>query len=74
MQTENVRMLQPGGELDFALESLSANGCREVRMQKFYCDAAIVPYVDGQVHRGHAATPELLLDRVPVCNAGLQAF
>ena len=63
---QNVRMLQPGRELDLALESLRAERGRDRGQEHLERDGALVPEVAGEVHRGHAAAAELALDEVAV--------
>ena len=57
-------MLQPGRELDLALEPLGAQDRRQLGMQHLQGDRPVVLQVVGQVDRGHAPAPELSLERI----------
>src|SRR5687767_8519132 len=57
-------MVEPGGELDLAQESVGTERRREVRMQDFQCNDAIVFCVLGKVDSRHAATTELPIYRI----------
>ena len=59
-------MLEPGSELDLALEALGAERPGQVGMEHLERDGAVVPEVVGEVDRGHAPAPELTLEHVPV--------
>ena len=65
-------MLQLGGELDLALEPLGADRGGQLRVQDLDGDLAARAARRGEEDRGHAATPQLPLDRVPVGEAGGQ--
>ena len=66
---EDVGVLQPGGELDLALEPLGAERGGELGEEHLEGDRAVVPEVLGQVDRGHAAAAELALEPVAVRQA-----
>ena len=53
---EDVRVLQPGGEADLALEAFRAEGSGELGMEHFERDGAVVAEVACEPDRGHAAT------------------
>ena len=57
-------MLEPGGEPDLALEALGAERGGQLGVEHLERDRAVVLEVLGQVDRGHAAAPELALERV----------
>ena len=57
-------MLEPGGELDLALEALGAEAGGELGMEHLERDRPVVPEVLREVDRGHAPAPELALERV----------
>ena len=59
-------MLQVGGGLDLAQESLGADHGGELGAQHLDRDLAVVLEVVGEVDRGHAARAELALDAVAV--------
>jgi hypothetical protein len=63
---ENVGMLERRGELDLAVKPLEANCGGEFRRQYLQRDVALVSEVAGEVDRGHAPAPELLLECVSV--------
>ena len=69
---EDVRMLQTGDCLDFALKAFRAERLGQLCMQHLERDGSIVPEVDREKDRGHAAPPELALDTVPISQAGLK--
>ena len=64
-QAEDVWMLELGGETDFALEPLPADGRGELRQQHLDGHLAPVPDVRGQIDGRHAAAPKLALHSVP---------
>ena len=62
-------MLQPGGELDLALEPLGAQRGRQLGVEHLQGDGSLVPKVLGQVDGGHAAPAELALEPVAIRQA-----
>jgi hypothetical protein len=56
---EDVRMLQPGGEADLALEALGTEHVGQLGVKHLEGDRAVVLEVGGEEHRGHAAAAEL---------------
>ena len=71
---QDMRVLEPGGELDLALEPLGAEGGGELGEEDLEGDRAVVPEVLGQVDDGHAAAAELTLERVAVRECIAQAI
>ena len=63
---EDVRVLEPGGEPDLALEPLRAHGGGELRVEHLQGYGPVVLEVAGKVDRGHAPAAELPLERVTV--------
>ncbi len=73
-QRKDVRVLQPGGDLDLAEEPVAADGDGELRPQHLHRDFAVVLEVFGQIDRGHPPAAELALQRVAGGQCRLQAF
>ena len=69
---EDVGVLQPRGQADLALEALGAERGGELGMQHLERDGPVVLEVADEIHRGHAAAPELALERVAVAQRRLQ--
>ena len=63
---EDVRVLQPGGEADLALEALGPEGGGQLGVQHLERDRPVVPEVLGQIDGGHAPAAELALERVAI--------
>jgi hypothetical protein len=61
---KNVRVLEASGHANLALKSLGPEARGEFRVQYLECHRAPMPKILGEKHRGHAAAPELALDRV----------
>ena len=59
-------MLEPGGEVDLALEALGAEGGGELGTENLEGDQAVVLEIPGEVDRGHATAAELALEQVAV--------
>src|SRR5258705_277000 len=59
-------MLKARHEPNLALEALRAEARRHLGMQHLQRDRPIVLQVMGQIDRGHAASPELALERIAV--------
>ena len=66
---EDVGVLEPGGELDLALEALGAERGGQLGMEDLERDRPVVLQVVGEIDRGHAPAPELALERVAVPKA-----
>src|SRR5439155_17435790 len=66
---EDVRVLEPGGELDLALEALGPKRTREIGVQHLERDRPVVSQVLGGEHGGHPAPPELALEGI-CCGEG----
>ena len=71
--TEDVRVLQAGGDLDLPREPLGAEGGGELRAQHLQRHFAVVLQVLGEVDSGHAALSELPLDAVALGQGSLQS-
>jgi hypothetical protein len=69
---EDVRVLEPGGELDLAKEALGAEGGSELGVKNLQSNRAVVPEIVGEKYRGHAATAKLPLDTVAISQAALE--
>ena len=65
-QRQDVGVLEPGGDLDFAEEALRPQRLGQGGMQHLERDRARVPKILGQVHRGHAPAAQLALQHVAV--------
>jgi hypothetical protein len=57
-------VLQPGGDGDFAEESVGAEGATEPGVEQLERHRPIVPEVVHQVHGGHAAPSQLTFQPV----------
>ena len=67
-------MLQLRRDLDFPKESFPAEHRRQLRMEDFDRDLAVVLHVLGEIDRGHPAAAQLPLDRVSVGQGGAQTI
>ncbi len=72
VQRQDVRVLQPRGNLNLFQETLSAQEGRQAREQHFECDGAVVLLVVGEVHRRHPAASQDAPQRVAVGERGLE--
>ena len=63
---EDVRVLQPGGEADLALEALRPQRGGQLGVEHLERHRPVVPEVVGEVDDGHAPAAELALDRVAI--------
>jgi hypothetical protein len=63
---EDVRVLQPGGEADLALEALRPQRRGQLGMEHLERHRPVVPDVVREVDRRHPAPAQLPLDRVAV--------
>ena len=61
-----MRVLEPGRGLDLAQEALRAEHRSEFGVEHLERDGPLVPDVAREVHHGHAAAPEFLLEHVSV--------
>ena len=59
-------MLEPRGDVNLAQEALGAQAGGQLGAQHLEGDLPLMAEVVGEVHRGHAAPPELLQERVAV--------
>ena len=60
--------------LDLAQEALRAERGGELGVEHLERDRPVVLEIVGEVDRGHAAAPELALERVAVGQGGLEPF
>ena len=65
-QREDVRVLKPGGGLDFLQKPIGTERGRQVGAEHLDRDRAAVADVVREVHRRHAALSELALEHVAV--------
>ena len=65
-------MLEAGRHPDLALKPLGAHRGGELRVQNLERHRPVVPEVVRQVNGGHAPTPQLALDPIPVGECGLE--
>jgi hypothetical protein len=65
-QPKDVRMLETCGELDLPEKAFGTECGDELGPQELDGNEPAVLEVTGEVHRGHAAPPELALDQVPI--------
>src|SRR4029077_7086550 len=63
---EDVRVLEPGGNVDLALKALGAARQDQVHRKDLQRDGALVLEVPRQIHGRHAAASQLALSRVAV--------
>jgi hypothetical protein len=63
-QRDDVRVLQPGGERDLAVEARDRHGPRELGGEDFHDDAAAEGGFFGHEHVRHPSAAELAFDRV----------
>ena len=66
VQGEDVRVLQPGDDLDFPKESLGAERRSQFGTQDLERHFPVVLDIIGQIDRGHASAPQFPLDGVAV--------
>ena len=69
---EDVGVLEPGGELDLALEALGAERGGQLGVEHLERDRPLVLEVAGEIDGGHAPAAELALERVAVPQAFAQ--
>jgi acetylornithine deacetylase/succinyl-diaminopimelate desuccinylase-like protein len=69
-----VRVLEPGGEADLALEPLEAERGGEAGVEHLEGHRAVVLEVAGEVDGGHAAPADLAPNLVPAGQRLAQAF
>jgi hypothetical protein len=74
MYWQNVRVLEPGDELDLALEALRTEGGGDLGVEDLERDRAVVPQIMGEVDDSHPTTSELALDAVAVGQDGLETI
>jgi hypothetical protein len=61
---QDVRVLEPGGEANLALEALRPQRVGQPGMEHLQGDGSVVLEIAGEMDRGHAAAPELTLERI----------
>ena len=66
-------MLQPGGELDLALEAFRAERVSQVRMQDLERNRPVVTQILGEKDSGHAASPQLALESIRLAERRLES-
>jgi hypothetical protein len=67
-------MLQPRRQLDLAEEPLGAEHCRQLGVEDFQRDGAVVPQVLREIDDGHATAAQLTLDLIAAGQGGSQPF
>ena len=72
-EREDVRVVEPGGDLDLGQEPFVAEDGAELGAEDLEGDLAVVLEVGGEVDRGHPAGAELALDAVAVFQRGGEA-
>src|SRR6185503_17063759 len=68
--TQDVWMLEPGGQANLAQEPVRTESGGELRMENLEGDGPVVPEIARQEDGGHAAAAELMLDRVAAGQGG----
>jgi hypothetical protein len=66
MNSQDVRMLQASGQLDFPLKALGAERRGQLRMEDLQRNRPVMAQVMGEIHRRHTTAPEFALDTVAV--------
>ncbi|MBL0179464.1 MAG: hypothetical protein IPP98_10115 [Gemmatimonadetes bacterium] len=69
-----MRVLQPPGDPDLALEALAADRGGKVRVEHLHGHLAFVLRVAGQEDRGQPPLAKLPLERIAIGEVGLQSF
>jgi hypothetical protein len=64
MQREDVRMLEPGNDVDLVKKAVRPQGVGQLGVEYFDGDGAVVPDILGKVDRGHTAAAQFALERV----------
>jgi hypothetical protein len=67
-----MRVLEPCGEPDLALEPFRAERGGELGEENLERDRTVVLDVAGEIDRGHATPAELTLERVPPAQSFLK--
>ena len=73
-QRHDVRVLEPRGELDLALEALDVDGGAGLRRQHLDDDLPAQPGLLGKEDAAHAAAAQLPEEAVGVAEGGLEAL
>ena len=74
VQWEDVGVLQLGGYLDLANETLMTNGCGQFGTENFDCHFPVMSQVSRQEDGGHSPLSNLSFDRVAIGESGSEAF
>jgi hypothetical protein len=69
---QDVRMLEPGSDLNLPLKARWTEGGGQLGVQDFQCNWTVVSQVMSQKYGGHTATSELALDAVAIREAALE--
>jgi hypothetical protein len=69
---QNVGVLEPGDGLDFTQEALRPEHRTDFGVQRLDRNESLVPDISPEVHDGHAAAPEFLLEHVAVGQSGFE--
>jgi len=72
VQRQDVGVRKARGDLDFLQEALGPDGAGQLGIEHLHGDSASVLTIAGEVDGGHAATPELALDLIPLANRSLE--
>jgi hypothetical protein len=64
MQWEDVRMLEPGNDVDLVEKAVGPQSMGQLGMEHFDRDGTVVSGILGKVNRGHTAVAQLALERV----------
>jgi hypothetical protein len=73
VERQDVRVRQPGAQLDLAEEPLRAKRLGEFGTHHLHRHGAMVLQVLGEIHGGHPAATQFPLDAVAVGECGLEA-
>jgi hypothetical protein len=65
-------MLQRGRHANLAQEPLGAEHCTQLGVEHFERDAPVVLLVAREKHGGHAAAPDLAIDRIRLAERALK--
>jgi hypothetical protein len=74
VERKDVRVNEPGGDLDLAQEALASDQARDIRAEDLERDRAAVAEIARNVDRRHPSATDLALDGVPVLDVGLETF
>jgi hypothetical protein len=74
VQRQDMRMLQVRRHLDLRQEPLGTDHGGQLRSKHLEGHLAVVLDVMGEIHGGHPAGPELVLDHVAIDDRNLESF